>query len=206
MSVETRTECRVPRLLTGNDRARIFRGCLEVLAEPGQIRDIRAIFAGRDRAPAGCSIMAAPLLVLSDLVTPLAAMPGDAAAAAEVMVIAALTHAPIVGYGTARMVLALRPPARDDLLGLHRGTAGEPQTAALLCLAVDSLGTGRGALRLAGPGVRGTRELRLDGLAGDLLAARAEALEFPLGFDVLLVDPEGRVAGLPRTTRVEVVP
>ncbi len=228
MTVHVRTSCRVPRLLTAPDRALVFRRCLEALAEPGEIRDLAAVFTGRGHDVAsGIPVVSAPLLVLSDLLTPLAAMPGDDAAQEEVMRVAALTHAPVVAHGSARLVLALRSPARADVLDLPRGTPWEPHTAALVCVGVERVG-GREAsradvsevpevaidegvrgsaartLRLAGPGIPGSRELDVDGLGDDLLSARAEAIAFPLGFDVLLIDPDGRVAGLPRTTSVEV--
>ncbi len=206
MTVETRIVGRVPRLITAADRAQVFRRCLEVLAEPGVVRDLAAVFADRcDAGASECSIASAPVLVLSDLLTPLAALPGDDAAVEEITRVAALTHAPILGHEEARLVLALQPPRREGLLGLHRGTLLEPHTAALLVVGVESVGAGAGRLlRLTGPGIRDVAELTVDGLGDDLLAARAEALDYPLGFDLLLVDPQGRMAGLPRTTRVEV--
>jgi alpha-D-ribose 1-methylphosphonate 5-triphosphate synthase subunit PhnH len=56
--------------------------------------------------------------------------------------------------------------------------------------------------RLAGPGIPGTRDLLVTGLPDDFAASRAAlAGSFPAGADLLLVTPDGVLAGLPRTTR-----
>ena len=58
---------------------------------------------------------------------------------------------------------------------------------------------------MRGPGIDGSRDLPVAGLGDEALAARADALAYPLGFDILLIDAAGRVAGLPRTTTIEVL-
>ena len=68
-----------------------------------------------------------------------------------------------------------------------------------------SVGEGDLALRLTGPGVDGEIALRL-GLGADVIAARNERNgPFPTGIDLLFVDARGRLAGLPRSTQVEVL-
>lgn len=204
----TITALRVPRLVSGAARALAFRRCLHALAEPGLVGDLAGAFGAAPGTPPGdpgLPVAAAPLLVLSDLLCPVAAMPADPEAADEVAAVAALTHAPIVPHRDARLVLALREPARADLMELPRGTAWAPHTAALLCLAVGRLGEGPRLLRLRGPGIDGSRDLPVAGLGDEALAARADALAYPLGFDILLIDAAGRVAGLPRTTTIEVL-
>jgi len=60
-------------------------------------------------------------------------------------------------------------------------------------------------LQLSGPGVNGTHQCAIKGLAEHWLAAREEWVSsFPLGIDILLVD-DTRVMALPRTTKVEIV-
>lgn len=198
---------RVPRLAGAHDRVRVFRRCLEVLAEPGEVRDLAGSFTERDvpGADAGCAVVAAPLLVLADLLTPIGAPPGDDAALADLRLVAEFTHAPVVALERARFVLAERPPSGAEILSMRRGTSAEPHHAALLVLGVGTVGSGSQSLRLSGPGVDGRRELALDGLPVEVCHARAEAIDFPHGIDMLLVDRRGRVAGLPRTTRVEVL-
>lgn len=65
-----------------------------------------------------------------------------------------------------------------------------------------SFGTGN-QLELHGPGIASTNSLLVDGIPPAFWPLRARACRFPLGWDVLLVG-EGTVAGLPRTTQIEV--
>jgi alpha-D-ribose 1-methylphosphonate 5-triphosphate synthase subunit PhnH len=60
---------------------------------------------------------------------------------------------------------------------------------------------GRRWLWLSGPGVPGTRAIIVTGLPAGFAAAR-QRLEagFPAGTDLLLIAPDGAMAGLPRTT------
>ena len=63
---------------------------------------------------------------------------------------------------------------------------------------------GRRELILRGPGVKGRARLSVDGLDARYIEERANANRFyPMGIDLLLVDAEGRVAGVPRTSAVE---
>lgn len=60
-------------------------------------------------------------------------------------------------------------------------------------------------LRVKGPGVRDLTVLSVTGLDARYLEERSQANRFyPLGIDLFLVDAEGRVAGIPRTSAVEV--
>lgn len=103
----------------------------------------------------------------------------------------------------ARLVAALRPIAPAELRRAQCGAALHPEDGATVCLAVTALGTGT-PLRLEGPGVDGTLTLAVDGLPAEFVAARADAVAgFPAGIDVLLVAPDGTVAGLPRTTTIK---
>lgn len=82
------------------------------------------------------------------------------------------------------------------------GDAIYPDAGATL---ISPAGFDRGArLRLTGPGIRGSRDLSLGGIAPGFWAARARALRYPLGFDIFLLDGP-RVIGLPRTTLIEVL-
>ena len=62
-------------------------------------------------------------------------------------------------------------------------------------------GGGRVWLRLSGPGVPGTRAMIVTGLPAGFVAARRRLVAgFPAGADLLLIAPDGAMAGLPRTT------
>lgn len=59
------------------------------------------------------------------------------------------------------------------------------------------------ALRLTGPGIKDTAQLRVSGLDREFFTVRDRLVaDFPAGIDVLFVTAGGRVAGLPRTTAV----
>lgn len=59
-------------------------------------------------------------------------------------------------------------------------------------------------LALSGPGIPGSRRVRVAGLSCDLLATRAGLnATFPRGIDMLCIAPTGELLGLPRTTTIE---
>ena len=85
---------------------------------------------------------------------------------------------------------------------LYPGDAIYPDAGATL---ISPAGFDCGArLRLTGPGIKGSRDLSLCGIAPGFWAARARAMRYPLGFDIFLLDGP-RVIGLPRTTQIEVL-
>ncbi|MGW9825216.1 alpha-D-ribose 1-methylphosphonate 5-triphosphate synthase subunit PhnH [Brevibacterium pityocampae] len=58
-------------------------------------------------------------------------------------------------------------------------------------------------LRLTGPGIADTAQLRITGLDREFFTIRDRLVaDFPAGIDVLFVTDDGRVAGLPRTTAI----
>ena len=94
-----------------------------------------------------------------------------------------------------------------EVLELGRGTLERPEAGATAVYAVDRLSnSGPLALRLSGPGVPGERTLGVEGLpVGEVEGIQEARADYPLGVDVYLVDGAGQVAGLPRSTRLEVV-
>ena len=60
-------------------------------------------------------------------------------------------------------------------------------------------------LALSGPGIQAECLLRVDRDASWIEERQQKNSEYPLGIDVFLFDPAGRVAAIPRTTRVEVL-
>lgn len=116
----------------------------------------------------------------------------------------AATGARIAPLAEADFVL-LEEAAGGSLPAMKAGTLECPEEGATAVRAVRRLGAGGLALTLSGPGVPGERELRVDGLdVQDVEDIRASRVGYPLGVDLYLVDESGRVAGLPRSTRVAV--
>lgn len=97
---------------------------------------------------------------------------------------------------------ALRAATVSALAEAPIGTYAFPDESATLILGC-TFGAGR-ALRLSGPGIATTADLWVDGIPDTFWELRAQICRYPLGWDVVLVGYD-RLAGLPRTTRIEVV-
>jgi len=96
----------------------------------------------------------------------------------------------------------------QDFTRLKRGTLEYPERSATALVCVRGLSdaelAGGRELRVSGPGVKGTNVLAVQGLDARYLEERFAANRFyPMGIDLLLVDSQGTVAGLPRTSVVE---
>jgi alpha-D-ribose 1-methylphosphonate 5-triphosphate synthase subunit PhnH len=176
----------------------VFRVLLDALARPGTVQDLPDLVDGD--APVA---MLAPL-ALADLEVSLAVL--EPAGAAWTDALLAATGARPAPPEQADMVLALRPPRPDEVRALRRGTPDRPDLASRLVVACDRLGTdGPVVVELSGPGVDGTAQLGISGLPVEVVEALVGVNQrYPLGVDTYLVATDGRVAGLPRSTRVRV--
>lgn len=167
----------------------VFRALLDALARPGTVVQLPAT---GDVPPA-----LLPSLALADLDTPVAILSDEDWSDA----VGTATGAPVTGPGRARFVVALRPPEAGEPGAFPIGSTASPESAALVSLAVPDL-TGGPQRTLRGPGIPDSRTIAPSGVPPQVWAARA-ATDFPAGFDLLLVDPDGRVLGIPRSTRTE---
>lgn len=95
----------------------------------------------------------------------------------------------------------------------RRGTRKEPAEGATVVYRVDDLSSAAAGandesatrIRVAGPGVPGSRTLTVAGLpAAEVAAIREAQSDYPRGVDVLLT-ADDRVAALPRSVELEVV-
>ena len=95
--------------------------------------------------------------------------------------------------------------AAEILYRLKTGTLPYPENSATAIVAVEELGGETGlVLTLSGPGVDGERQLSVAGIDTGLLEALVTInAEFPLGIDLVLSDPMGRIACIPRSSRVK---
>ncbi|SDH52036.1 phosphonate C-P lyase system protein PhnH [Nonomuraea jiangxiensis] len=185
-----------------------FRVLLHVLSRPGLLD---AVHPGN--GPAALTVAAG----LADVEVPTAVLtgPGEEHWARALHL---ATSAPAAPPETARMVVALRPPAAAEITALTRGDALHPEFGTRLIAAVSALSQENEAeprdehmegpevvLALSGPGVPGTRRIRVSGLDRAVFNALAAAnADFPAGIDTFLVAADGTVAGLPRSTRIEI--
>ena len=171
--------------------ARAFRTAMRVMARPGTIEALD----GAARPPAPASAAAGTLLLtLCDPDTGVhLAGAHDAPALRDW--IAFHTGAPVAAPDAAQFALgsweALMPLSQYGL-----GTPEYPDRSATLIVEMAALTTEGTALY--GPGIRDRAELSLP----DAQGMRENAARFPLGLDFLLTCG-GRVAALPRSTRLE---
>lgn len=95
------------------------------------------------------------------------------------------------------------------MLEMKTGTLPYPEEGATAVIDVRGLHKdpfpGSLALRLAGPGVDGSITVYVNGLDARLLENTREMnAEFPLGIDLILTDPQGRLLCLPRSSQISV--
>lgn len=89
------------------------------------------------------------------------------------------------------------------LAAVPRGSEERPEDGATVVCRTDAAVTT--TVRLSGPGVDGQLVTRLPVAPEALLARSTACRDWPLGIDLVLIDEAGRVAGLPRSTVVEVI-
>lgn len=172
----------------------VFREALECLARPGRIGTI-----GEAPFPVAKARHAyALLLALADQEVSIAVHGCDEPTArfASLGTGSRLSDLDRAGY-----VLFLEDPG-EELTRLRRGGLKNPEDGASAVIVVESLAEGA-PYRLNGPGILGARTIRISGLSEESIAARdAACVAYPLGIDIFLVDAEGRLAGIPRTTSI----
>lgn len=165
-----------------------FRAVLEAWSQPGTVADI-APWSGGSRA------RLAVLAGLCDSATTLHDAHGLLAEGDR----SRLGARPCAA-GSAGFILADGTLPPGDLAP-PRGTLLQPEQGATVVLDCQAVGEGP-AVRLSGPGIDGTAELRVLGLDARWWAARAAWCSFPLGIDLILCDAR-RIACIPRTAAVE---
>jgi alpha-D-ribose 1-methylphosphonate 5-triphosphate synthase subunit PhnH len=94
----------------------------------------------------------------------------------------------------------------DTLERAKTGQPAYPETGATLVIGVERLSLepelNSVVIHLRGPGVPGQKDVFVQGLSTDILAAiREKNREYPLGVDVMLTDPAGLVCCVPRTNQ-----
>jgi len=186
--------------LDGQRSQRAFRALLETASRPGTVADLAAVALPAEVPP----VLIVPL-ALADVEVSVAVL-GDADGRWWDVVRDA-TGARPAPLDAADVVVAIGPLSADDVAAIRRGTAEEPEGGARVALACTGLhGGGPGGelvLELTGPGVDGHRLLGIDGIAPEVIDAIAAAnAAFPRGIDTWLAAPDGRLAGIPRSTRI----
>jgi len=180
-----------------------FRALLRATARPGEPFELRV--AGR--TPAEAALLA---LFVCEVTYAVVGERGGETPLARLL--AERTGARTAPVPIADFLVVLGGSSRGALLVAKRGSLEEPSEGATAVYVVGRLATGEptfGAslgLLLSGPGVQTESALFVEGLARSEAQAIVQSrADYPLGVDVYLVDEEGLVVGLPRSTRVEEV-
>jgi len=109
----------------------------------------------------------------------------------------------LVGISEADFVIASRG-ATDGLLALiKRGTLEYPDKGATVVYLIDEIADKGGNAALTGPGIDGIIQPLFSGLADSELSGLCKVnSEYPLGVDAMFLDAHGRIACIPRSTRI----
>jgi alpha-D-ribose 1-methylphosphonate 5-triphosphate synthase subunit PhnH len=191
------------------DSQATFRAMLDCLSRPGSIRTVPAL--RYESAPREfCPPMLSLLKTLCDHRVSFSI--GSPASRPDwVAYLKMNLSTPFVSVDEAEYVVFNGGKFDADFSRLNRGTLEFPESSATALLCVQRLSDETQtslpgfALRLKGPGVKNLTTLTIVGLDARYIEERSQANKFyPLGIDVFLVDADGRVAGIPRTSAVEV--
>lgn len=188
-----------------HDAQQVFRMLLDALSRPGKIVSVESALAGFDmrRAFPGADVPLAAfaaLLTLADYATPIWQPPQRALGEA----LRFHTGAPLTSEcADAAFAYIAEPDAMPPLDAFSVGNPQSPQHATTLFIRVESLIDGT-PLQWRGPGIQGTRTVRIAGLPSRFWRERTALVPlFPCGVDCVLVNG-GSLIGMPRTTQVEV--
>lgn len=187
-----------------HDLQNIYRKVLNTMSRPGQLENIAAVSAKLNLEIAASKNLTALLLTLLDgEVRFCFVAQADKKAADKIN---QLTYAAQVAAAEADYLVVTNQTTAQELqtaLAAARiGTLSDPHESATVILEVDSLTDGV-ELLLSGPGIKDTNKLQLV-VKHDWLAARNQKVaEFPLGIDLILLDAQGNMACLPRTTKIK---
>jgi alpha-D-ribose 1-methylphosphonate 5-triphosphate synthase subunit PhnH len=89
------------------------------------------------------------------------------------------------------------------LTACRRGSLECPDTGATVVYLVEELNAGDEGIVLSGPGIKGTQSLCVKGLdINEIKLLQKANSEFPLGVDALFLDRHGRIACIPRSSRI----
>ena len=191
-----------------------FRKMVSAHSFPGRIVSLAGILDGVDDDLSLPAHLCVPAMTLLDAETGFAV--ASSRSAEQSRLISQLTYARSLPPAEADFLLA---EAGDDyvlaaLEAAKEGTLENPHEGATIIMEVAGLSSddpsSSGAAEndgwpewiLTGPGIETEKRLRVAG-SPQWAAVRAERnREFPLGVDLILVDASGRLAALPRTTKM----
>ncbi|QRG69070.1 phosphonate C-P lyase system protein PhnH [Brevibacillus choshinensis] len=185
-----------------------YRSVLDSLSRPGVVSNLTEQ-ASRVDIESGCfeATLILALMLLDTEVTFAVVADGEQQELVT-RLFNQLTYAKSVEIDQADYAFVLSSAKAEQLeAALEMAKTGElinPHESATIVVEADLVSQEKG-LVLRGPGIETETVARVE-RSGEWLRVRAEKNEeFPLGIDILFVDREHRLLGLPRTTKVEQV-
>lgn len=189
-----------------------FRVLLNALSHPGTVYSLGPVIQSQGlnlSGPHGLAIIASAFL--DDQVS--YAVCGSGKDHWERTIARATAATPQSDMGDAAWVFFLPGLSDSDMAIARRrvpcGTLEAPHEGATLVFAVEAISEYPGVpdclqIRLRGPGIQNLQQLSITGWNHEWIAVRRELnLESPRGIDIVLVDEQGQIAALPRSTAVE---
>lgn len=183
-----------------------FRTVLDAMARPGTPRALPMI--DRVCPVRSCRAAAAVLLTLLDHEVTFAVLapgPSDESREAIAAYLAGATGSRQVPAAEADFILAMGSLPRAALASLKRGSPAYPDEGATVLVQTGRVSASPSvAVELSGPGIESAsvRGLLVGLDADDVRALAIVNGEPPCGVDLMLVDAEGQITCLPRSTAV----
>jgi alpha-D-ribose 1-methylphosphonate 5-triphosphate synthase subunit PhnH len=166
-----------------------FRSCLAALAEPGKTQPLIPLFDSE-------------LLALASLLL-YPEVGYHYRGTLDFQLIEAISGAQHTAVVTADYLFADHPDL-ELLREAKIGAAESPEFCATLVFGWSPAGQQEQNVRLHGPGIDGLVEVALPFTTQFFELLQERNSSFPMGVDLLLIDPDLCLLGLPRTTRIEV--
>jgi alpha-D-ribose 1-methylphosphonate 5-triphosphate synthase subunit PhnH len=183
--------------VVADQEQRAFRALLDAMARPGTVH---ALPAARAADGAWGSALVVLQCLLDHEVT-FAVEADDRSVHEQIL---RRTGARSAAVAAADYVLADAAHALDVIELASEGYFEEPERSATVVVRVEAIGTGALRAVLSGPGIETVQPLAIAGLDAAALRALIDRnAVYPTGIDAIIVDPQGRVACLPRSTRIE---
>lgn len=187
-----------------HDVQAVFRNVLDAMSRPGKIVSLEQLKGKNDLDVPTYDITLLTILTLLDAEVTFHVIPANENQVIEK--IAGYTLAKHTAIQEADFILALENATEKEIIEAmkksKKGTLTDPHEAATWIIET-TLDTSETGVRLTGPGIK--EEAELHTLPASIWQVRNEAVvEFPLGIDLILTDPDFQIACVPRTTRAEV--
>lgn len=188
-----------------HDIQQTYRRLVTALARPGSIVELADIAVKVTPRPPFNPTMMLLAYTLLDAETEFALATDSEGEADAAEVIANLTYArPVLPEDAGYLfILGVQTDPRSTIEAARVGTLVDPHRGATLFLEVERvLAVEDAPFVLEGPGIDGSIGVDIESRYDWYSIRNEKVSEYPLGVDCIFVDREGRVLGLPRTTRV----